>query len=435
MRVMESFSPTRLHGHWLWLARLVWLAVFLMAAGKLVIGLPLFYAEKARVCTSSTEVCSQSESLNLDQVRELESAGISLTTYAKAVTVFAVINLMIWSGIGVFIFLLRSDDWLALIASAMMILYTSGGYDRLISQTYPELAVLSDFIFTLQNILLFLFIGLFPNGRFAPSWIRWYWLGMVAISIILQAGFLKFSTEIEFVVITILWVSFLILGPYSQIYRYRNVATPVQRQQTKWVVLGFVVMAGFILLLIVFTFLSPDNSSLSQKLREDFYFDAAGLLIPLSIGISVLRYRLWDIDVIIRRTLVYTVLTTFLALVYFGGVVVIQGVLRAITGQAGQSEIAIVVSTLGIAALFNPLRRRIQDFIDRRFYRQRYNAEQTLAEFAATARESADLENLTARLMDVVGETMQPSHLSLWLKPTQQRTAILPDTLFPEADG
>jgi hypothetical protein len=129
-----------------------------------------------------------------------------------------------------------------------------------------------------------------------------------------------------------------------------------------------------------------------------------------------MRYRLWDIDLVIRRTLQYSLLSGLLALTYFGLVIVLQSIFTAFGGQ--RSELVTVLSTLAIAALFLPLRRRVQDFIDKRFYRQKYDAQKVLAEFAATCRDETDLDKLTARLVEVVQETMQPERVSLWLKKT-----------------
>ena len=145
------------------------------------------------------------------------------------------------------------------------------------------------------------------------------------------------------------------------------------------------------------------------------------LAIPVAVGIAMLRYRLYDIDVVINRTLVYGSLTLMLALVYFGGVTATQAVFTALTRQEEQPQLAIVVSTLVIAALFSPLRRRIQSFIDRRFYRRKYDAAKTLEAFSAALREETDLDALSDDLVGVVRETMQPAHVSFWLRPDARR--------------
>jgi hypothetical protein len=138
--------------------------------------------------------------------------------------------------------------------------------------------------------------------------------------------------------------------------------------------------------------------------------------VPVFTGIAIVRHRLYDIDFLINRTVVYGALTATLALVYFGGVATTQGIFRALTGQEQQPQLAVVVSTLVIAALFNPLRRSIQGFIDRRFYRRKYDAAKTLEAFSAKLRDETDLNTLSDDLVEVVRETMQPAHVSLWLR-------------------
>jgi hypothetical protein len=142
--------------------------------------------------------------------------------------------------------------------------------------------------------------------------------------------------------------------------------------------------------------------------------------IPVAVGIAILRHRLYDIDHIINRTLVYGALTAMLALVYFGGVTATQAIFQTLTGQEQQPQLAVVASTLVIAALFNPLRRRIQSFIDRRFYRKKYDSRKTLEAFSAKLRDETDLEALNKELVGVVRETVQPTHVGLWLRPDRE---------------
>lgn len=148
-------------------------------------------------------------------------------------------------------------------------------------------------------------------------------------------------------------------------------------------------------------------------------FLLALVALPLSMGIAILKYRLYDIDLIIRRTLVYSVLSGLLVFAYFGSVVLLQTIVHGLTGQV-QSQFVIVVSTLAIAALFNPLRHRIQGLIDRAFYRRKYDADQVLAAFRASARDEVELGPLVEHLMQATDETVRPEHVSLWLKPADE---------------
>jgi hypothetical protein len=208
---------------------------------------------------------------------------------------------------------------------------------------------------------------------------------------------------------------------WSLVYRYRRISSPEQRRQTRWVVFGTTLgVAG------TFPFQLPVDLSLvggDTPLTLLFLkvgFALSFMLIPLSIGVAVFRSHLFDIDVIINRTLVYGSLTATLALVYFGGVTATQAVLQTSTGQERLPQLVIVASTLVIAALFNPLRRRIQSFIDRRFYRRKYDARKTLESFSTKLRDETDLDALNDDLVGVVRETMQPAHASLWLRsPTE----------------
>jgi hypothetical protein len=186
----------------------------------------------------------------------------------------------------------------------------------------------------------------------------------------------------------------------------------VKREQIKWLLFA----AGlFVVVYVPGLVLSPEGT---VDVISNLLLPLGLIGFPIAITIAILRHNLWDINVIIRKTAVYTVLTALLALVYFGVIIVLQSTFEAVSGE--QSAISIVISTLVIAALFAPLRRRVQDFIDRRFYRRRYDAEQTLAAFSQFVRDETDMEALMAELLRVTGETMQPKQLSVWLKEARQ---------------
>jgi hypothetical protein len=194
----------------------------------------------------------------------------------------------------------------------------------------------------------------------------------------------------------------------SQVFRYARVSNLVERAQTRWFILTIVILIGLPELGGLFGF---------DRIFLTFEWDLLSFaLVPIALAIAILRYRLWDIDVIIRRTLQYSLLTGLLVLVYFGGVVVLQAVYTGLTGEGG-SPLVTVITTLAIAALFGPLRRRTQGWIDRRFYRKNYDAERALARFAATARDEVDMDRLMEAVFSVVADTMRPVKVSTWLVP------------------
>jgi hypothetical protein len=275
---------------------------------------------------------------------------------------------------------------------------------------------------------------LFPSGR--PLSPRWGWLiyfgvGLMILFVLMitfaealvpgsggvdwrfdnPLGFLKEEwiniATTPFIIALPIWV---ILCVVSLLVRFRF-AEGVQREQIKWLFFAAAIFA----LSYIPTFIFNDFGD-SESLWNIFWLFGM-MAIPVAIAIAILRYRLYDIDIIIRRTLQYALLTGLLLMVYFGSVLLLQNLVENITGE--QSPIAIVISTLAIAALFNPLRNRTQDFIDRRFFRNKYDAEQTLARFAEVARDEVDMDKLTTALMDVVDETLQPEQASLWLKSTR----------------
>ena len=279
------------------------------------------------------------------------------------------------------------------------------------------------------GLLVFLVL-LFPNGRLPGA--RWRWFARLsALLTLVGSVWIAFSPGpigaglpirnplgIEglpnaYAPVQALMFALVAVSVASLLVR-RFYARGIERLQTKWFTYAFAVGASGVILKYVIS----DPLDLVWLGWAGYALDLIGTAgIPISMGIAITRYRLYEIDLIINRTLVYGALTAALALLYLGGVTATQAILGTLIGQREQPQLAIVVSTLIIAALFNPLRRRIQAFIDRRFYRSKYDARKTLEAFSAQLREETDLNALSEDLVGVVRETMQPAHVSLWLRP------------------
>jgi hypothetical protein len=268
----------------------------------------------------------------------------------------------------------------------------------------------------------------FPDGRFVPGWLRWPWLISMVLNVIATFArgpawdaWVDRSPMLAFGLGFLIAVQIVLLVA-APLLRYRRVASSIQRQQLKWVLLALIAqpifwpIGAFGIPALFPAALQTLAGALVYNLLRQIIQDFAFLLVPITIGLAILRYRLWDIDVIIRRTLIYSALSAVLALTYFGCVLVLESVFRFFTGQ-GQNSLVVVLSTLAIAALFGPLRARVQRAIDRRFFRSKYDATRTLAAFAMAARDEVDLDRLSTQLVDVVEHSLQPEEVSLWLRP------------------
>jgi hypothetical protein len=292
------------------------------------------------------------------------------------------------------------------------------------------LAWIASWLLPIYSGLQVFYLLLFPTGRL-PSrrWrpLAWLTVAYILVGVILSAfssgaylgslgpirnplgieGFTNFYKALLYTVSPLLYVAVAL----SLLMRLRR-AVGVERQQLKWFAYSAAIFALGIVLIVIP--IAIDIPSWYEWVGTAI-FTASGAAITISIGIAILRYRLYEIDTLINRTLVYGSLTVTLVALYFGGIVVLQRFFVFLTGQ--QSTLAVVASTLVIAALFNPLRRHIQSFIDRRFYRRKYDAVKTLEAFTAKLRNETDLEALNNELVGVVRETMQPAHVSVWLRP------------------
>jgi hypothetical protein len=419
--------PTTLHGRWLLTARVVWIAVAILVLVLFVASVPIAYAQIHAVCREAE--CSFWR-LAPEDVRALQEIGLSAGLYAAYNVALDVVYTLGFWAIGAAIFWRRSDNWMALLTSMALVAFGASNTLDILAEVHSAWSLPVAFTSFLGAISFFTLFYLFPDGRFVP---RWTWVPAI-VWVAYQVPYNFFpswsSSEQTWPRLLDIWLTPVLLGTlvFAQIYRYVRVSGPVERQQTKWVVFGLTaasvgVIGAFLPRLIFPVLLQPGAPGVLYILVGYTVDTFASLLIPLSIGIAVLRYRLWDIDVIINRTLVYGVLTAILALVYFGGVALLQGVLSALTGQESQlahSQLAVVASTLAIAGLFGPLRRRVQALIDRRFYRSKYDAAKTLEAFGAKMRDEVNLQKLTGELLAVTDTTVQPVHVSLWLRPPKR---------------
>lgn len=422
--VQSTRDRPRLEERWLWAVRLLWVLFYGFSLTVFIYAVVVGYTRLMTVCTPPG--CADDQLLPA-VAQTLTENDISLQIYALYNIGLTVLFAVVYLALAALIFWRRSDDSMAIFASFTLIVF--GVYSTELVGGLAErhllwlrlLAFIEMLIVTGFTCLLYLF----PDGRFVPGWTRWLAAAWVVIGLstlfigpvvpdavrrIISFG--MWPALVQYLTLAVLFGA----GIGAQIYRYRRRSNAVQRQQTKWVVFGLVITTvawiGLNELLLTFAPAWMTNGTHTRMVIDAFM---AGTVVftAVTFGVAILRYRLWDIDLVIRRTLIYTVLSGLLALTYFGAVLLLETVRPVFSAQPSQLET--VLATLLIAALFAPLRRSVQHLIDRRFYRKRYNSDQVLARFSAKIRNEVELETLRTDLVDVVQETMQPAHVALWL--------------------
>ena len=431
-RERHDEAHTRLHGRWLVFARGIWVVLVIPSLGLFVIANMLNAAQLSPDKAVRALMLHPDPSVS-GYIMNYSHLYLQVGSYLTLTVVLASLASLVWIAVGLLIFWRKSDDWMGLLAAFGLIMLGLAISPQLyIMNVFSEVHSLWQWPLIFVSMLgwgsLGLVLILFPDGRFVPRWMRWVFLVWI---VYLVAWSLPsnspFSTAQWPPLLASVKLGFLIAPIYAQLYRYRHTSSLIERQQTKLVVFAIVITmladVGLYLPLVFFSTLAQLGLTRSvYAFMSVGFYSLALYLFPLTIGIAVLRYRLWDIDILINRTWVYGTLTATLALVYIGLVIGLQALVRLFTGQVSQSPVIIVASTLAIAALFQPLRRRIQAIIDRRFYRRKYDAARTLAAFSATLRNEVELSELREHLLAVVQETMQPTHVSLWLRmPKQER--------------
>jgi hypothetical protein len=390
-------------------------------------GLPLRYAQLGTICTVAAANCGDQQ-ITPELFQMFTAAGVPIGFYAAYIGTIEVLYALAYLVMGGLIFWRKSETRIGLLTAVLLITYGVTQTDgTVVATSVPVLSIPANLLSALSFVLLALFLYLFPDGRFAPRWSRW-------VALIWIPLFLVVSTTLADAVVPILF-GFIFVSIGAQIYRYRRVSTPIQRQQTKWVVFGLLFgLLGSGGIIIVGGVLGSQHTfgpwGILVANALIYMFSAC---IPLSIGWAILRARLWEIDNLINKALVYGSLTGLLGLLYAGFVIGLGRLIELIPGQSASNPAILVISTLAIAALFQPLRARLQSTIDRRFYRRKYDVEKTLAAFSATLRNEVNLEQVRAQMLFVVNETMQPAHISLWLRlPESPSTG---QARHPEADS
>ncbi|MFI5277029.1 MAG: hypothetical protein ACHQ1E_07145 [Ktedonobacterales bacterium] len=425
-------TPPARRYSWYDVARLACALIILLVIALDVTSIPAAYHLVQTPCSPCDPNSIQATTV---QTTALQAEGLSLQFFAFYTTALIVVTELIYIGLGVIIFLRRSDDGIALLTALTLVTFGGAAF----TGTMHALANVNgalDFTTRALNVVgqaaFIVFLYVFPDGRFRPRWtimpaILWSasWVTTLwpVTNPIIQAATQFMQDGPAFVAIILSMI-------VAQIYRYLRASSPIQRQQTKWVVYALAVgLGGFATTLVVADLLLPTSvtNSASGAMIGNTLTYGWFLIIPVGIAAAILRSRLYDIDILIKRTLVYGSLTAILAALYFGLVIGAQQLTHRLTGQqVAQQPVVIVLSTLLIAALFTPLRSRLQRGIDQRFYRSRYNAARTLAAFSASLRNEVDLAELNAHLLNVVDQTMRPQTASLWLRSPTARRAETP---------
>ncbi len=359
--------------------------------------------------------------LSTAEISVLHSWGLSVRMYAYFMSAVIVFVTSVYWLLGGMIAWQQGRTPVGLAVSLALIIIpisTFGGSTDWASN-YPHLVLPGIFLNVFGTVVILVFFYLLPNGRFSPRWanIPLVITCLLIVVLTFQINSVIVLTEVQSVILGTAIIGLVIMGGIFQIYRYRHDSTPLERQQVKWILFGVLMfILGVIVWVLVFgkaLEIPPGQPRLLAMLIawSSDIFTLLGL--PAAITIAILRYRLWDIDLVIRKTLQYTLLTAILALLYFGSITLLQSISTAAFGL--QSPVMVVISTLAIAALFSPLRIRIQAFVDRRFFRSKYDAEQALAEFAAAARTETDPEQISAYLAHTVQQTLQPKQVAIWI--------------------
>ena len=414
--IASSAAYTRLSGFRLVIVRVVWLVLVIPSLLLFVAGLPAYYQQLQRPCVETT-TCNFAFALTAQGLRSLAAIGVSVSGYAAFFTIFLTIIVAIWSGIGFLIFWRRSDEWSALLAAFALVMFNityPGLSASALALVYPALNLPITFMGLLGQVSITVFFLLFPSGRLVPRW-----TGLIIPLVIVQAVALVFPPTSPFNQNS--WPGWLngllaitIYGTiiFSQAYRYIRVSSPAEHQQTKWVAFAITTVAtGFIVFGFLFSVSFPAVNQDTPYILITLVYPLLLLLIPVSVGMAILRYRLWDIDIIINRALVYGLLTAFVIGMY----VLVVGYLGANFRTGGNLVISLIATGI-VAVLFQPLRDLLQRGINRLMYGLRDEPYAVLASLGQRLKNTLDPDAVLSTIVATVREALKLSYVAIEAK-------------------
>jgi hypothetical protein len=412
------------------MGRILWLGVAAFGLSVLAASLAPTLHQLQSVC--NVPPCTASQ-LTPAQARTLQTT-LRLSLGAYAIFAFSVSGATAICTVGVSALFWRKLGQAVPLVVALQLIsqgvlganaFAINGLVDVLAQAHSPWQVPGMLLEVANQLLLIFVLALFPTGRFVPRWTRWAAVLWIVLDLLYFVGHVSSPLQGSLPPFLPVFLGMLLLLITAQIYRYLRVSTGIERQQTKWVIFG-VILLNVVQLVV----LLPGIAFASLRQPDSLYGPIANqvvilgyLLLPVCVTVAVMRSRLWDIDTIINKALVYGLLTSLLGTIYVCLIIGMENLVGRFTGQAATNPVVLVISTLVIAALFQPLRKRSQNIIDRRFYRKKYDAETTLAVFSASLRNQVDLEQIRERLLAGVQETVQPAHVTLWLRASERRIA------------
>lgn len=401
------------------LGRFAWAAFAILTLVLFVRGVPLVVHQVENCAGSSCTV----KGLSISPTSPPSISSLRL--FAIYAVAMEGASLLILCALSLVLLRRKTDQRIALVAAFMLVGFSGAVFSATIDST----AALggpwhwgTTFTGFVGSAAIIPFLCMLPDGRFVPYWTRWMaciWLAICVISYYAPPAPILNAASANGTGMPVIAVFFFLALVIAQFTRYRSYASLRQRQQIKWVVGGSFASLACLLVAILGPVVARVNiTSLSGNMAGSTLMIVALLMFPASIVMAIVKTHLWDIDRIINRALVYVGLSACLIGVYVGAVLLFERLFNPLTGQ---SDLAIALSTLVVAALFNPVRHRIQSIVDRRFYRLRYDAERALSRFGLSVRDEVDLNRLTSAMMVVIDETVQPEHASVWLREVETR--------------